>query len=41
MNYAGAIGLARALDYITDVGRKEIAAREQMLLDYATGDCRL
>jgi len=37
MNYAGAIGLARALDYITDVGRKEIADREQMLLDYATG----
>jgi len=36
MNYSGAIGLARALDYITDVGRKEIAAREQMLLDYAT-----
>jgi cysteine desulfurase/selenocysteine lyase len=36
MNYAGAIGLSRALDYVTDLGREEIAAREQMLLDYAT-----
>ena len=36
MNYAGAIGLARALDYVTDLGREEIADREQMLLDYAT-----
>jgi cysteine desulfurase/selenocysteine lyase len=36
MNYAGAIGLARALDYVTDLGREEIAAREKMLLDYAT-----
>jgi len=36
MNYAGAIGLARALDYVTDTGREEIAAREKMLLEYAT-----
>jgi cysteine desulfurase / selenocysteine lyase len=36
MNYAGAIGLGRALDYVTDLGRKEITAREKMLLDYAT-----
>jgi len=36
MNYAGAIGLARALDYINETGREEIAAREKMLLDYAT-----
>lgn len=37
MNFAGAIGLARALDYVLETGRKEIAAREKMLLDYATG----
>ncbi len=36
MNYAGAIGLARALDYVNETGRKDIAAREKMLLDYAT-----
>jgi cysteine desulfurase/selenocysteine lyase len=36
MNYAGAIGLGRALDYVSDLGREEIAAREKMLLDYAT-----
>jgi len=37
MNYAGAIGLGRALDYVSDLGREEIATREKMLLDYATG----
>lgn len=37
MNFAGAIGLARALDYMLETGREEIAAREKMLLDYATG----
>jgi cysteine desulfurase/selenocysteine lyase len=37
MNYAGAIGLARAIDYVIDTGREEIASREKMLLDYATG----
>jgi cysteine desulfurase/selenocysteine lyase len=37
MNFAGAIGLARALDYVLETGRKDIAAREKMLLDYATG----
>ncbi len=36
MNYAGAIGLARALDYVIELGREEIEAREKMLLDYAT-----
>jgi cysteine desulfurase / selenocysteine lyase len=36
MNYAGAIGLARALDYVTSLGREEIAVREKMLLDYLT-----
>ncbi len=36
MNYAGAIGLGRALDYVSDLGREEIAIREKMLLDYAT-----
>jgi cysteine desulfurase/selenocysteine lyase len=36
MNYAGAIGLGRALDYVSDLGREEIAVREKMLLDYAT-----
>ncbi len=36
MNYAGAIGLGRALDYVTDLGREEISIREKMLLDYAT-----
>ncbi len=36
MNYAGAIGLARALDYVTETGREDIAEREKMLLRYAT-----
>ncbi|HBC79715.1 MAG TPA: cysteine desulfurase CsdA [Bacteroidales bacterium] len=36
MNYAGAIGLGMALDYVSDMGREEIAEREKMLLDYAT-----
>lgn len=36
MNYAGAIGLGRALDYVSDLGREEIAVREKMLLEYAT-----
>lgn len=36
MNYAGAIGLGVALDYVTSLGREEIAAREKMLLDYST-----
>jgi len=36
MNYSGAIGLGRALDYVTDLGREEISIREKMLLDYAT-----
>jgi len=35
-NYPGAIGLAAALDYLTDTGRDEIAARESELLKYAT-----
>ena len=36
VNYAGAIGLGRALDYVSDLGRDEIAGREKTLLDYAT-----
>ena len=36
MNYAGAIGLAAALDYVSHLGRAEITIREKMLLDYAT-----
>jgi cysteine desulfurase/selenocysteine lyase len=36
MNYAGAIGLGTALDYVTNLGRQEIALREKKLLDYAT-----
>jgi cysteine desulfurase/selenocysteine lyase len=35
MNYPGAIGLARALDYVLDTGREDIAIREQQLLSYA------
>jgi cysteine desulfurase/selenocysteine lyase len=36
MNYAGAVGLGAALDYVTSLGRNEIASREQGLLFYAT-----
>lgn len=36
MNYAGAIGLASALDYVSGIGRENIAARENELLQYAT-----
>jgi len=36
MNYPAAIGLARALDYVTDLGREDIAIRERELLSYAT-----
>ena len=36
MNYPAAIGLARALDYVTDIGRQNIASREKELLLYAT-----
>jgi cysteine desulfurase/selenocysteine lyase len=36
MNYAGAIGLGRALDYVVEIGREYILEREKMLLDYAT-----
>jgi cysteine desulfurase/selenocysteine lyase len=36
MNYAGAIGLGMALDYVSDLGREDITTREKMLLDYAT-----
>jgi cysteine desulfurase / selenocysteine lyase len=35
-NYAGAIGLACALDYVTKLGRHDIAAREMYLLELAT-----
>jgi len=36
MNYAGAVGLGTALDYVTSTGREDIAAREKELLGYAT-----
>ena len=36
MNYSGAIGLGKALDYYLSLSRKEITSREKMLLDYAT-----
>ena len=36
MNYAGAVGLGVALDYVSEIGRNEIASREQGLLFYAT-----
>ncbi len=36
MNYAGAIGMGRALDYVAELGREDIFRREKMLLDYAT-----
>jgi cysteine desulfurase/selenocysteine lyase len=36
MNYTGAIGLAKALEYVTGIGRENIAFREKELLSYAT-----
>ena len=36
MNYAGAIGLGKALDYVLEIGRENIIEREKMLLGYAT-----
>jgi cysteine desulfurase/selenocysteine lyase len=36
MNYPGAIGLSAALDYVLEIGRENIAAREKDLLIYAT-----
>jgi len=36
MNYAGAIGLAAALDYVISTGRTDLALREKELLAYAT-----
>jgi len=36
-NIADAIGLGAALDYVTRLGREQIAAYEHHLLDYATG----
>ncbi len=37
MNYPAAIGLASALDYVSSIGREDIATREKELLIYATG----
>ena len=37
MNYPAAIGLASALDYVSSIGREDIATREKELLTYATG----
>jgi cysteine desulfurase / selenocysteine lyase len=34
MNYPAAIGLARALDYVEETGREDIAEREKELLSY-------
>lgn len=36
MNYTGAIGMARALDYVNSIGRENIALMEKELLSYAT-----
>ena len=36
MNYPAAIGLGSALDYVTGLGRADIAKREKELLEYAT-----
>ncbi len=36
MNFAGAIGLGAALDYVISIGRENIEKREKELLDYAT-----
>jgi cysteine desulfurase/selenocysteine lyase len=36
MNYPAAIGLGRALDYVSETGRDDIALREKELLSYAT-----
>jgi cysteine desulfurase/selenocysteine lyase len=35
-NYTGAIGLGRALEYVLDIGRENIAEMEHDLLNYAT-----
>ena len=35
-NYIGAIGLAKALDYVSGIGRENILERELSLLNYAT-----
>ncbi len=36
MNYPAAIGLAKALEYVTDLGRESIESREMELLTYMT-----
>jgi cysteine desulfurase / selenocysteine lyase len=36
MNYPGAIGLGKALEYIEKIGREDIAEAERVLLNYAT-----
>jgi cysteine desulfurase / selenocysteine lyase len=36
MNYPAAIGLASALNYVSTIGREDIATREKELLSYAT-----
>jgi cysteine desulfurase/selenocysteine lyase len=36
MNYVGAIGLGKALEYVLDIGRENIAETEHELLKYAT-----
>lgn len=36
MNYPGAIGLGKALEYVESIGREDIADSERVLLNYAT-----
>jgi cysteine desulfurase/selenocysteine lyase len=36
MNYPGAIGLGKALEYVESIGRDDIAGSERALLNYAT-----
>lgn len=36
MNYTAAVGLGRAIDYVTETGRENIESRERELLLYAT-----
>ena len=40
-NYADAIGLGRALEYVNETGRERIARMEKDLLDYATDQLQL
>lgn len=39
-NIADAVGLATALDYLTDLGREQVATNEHALIGYATQELR-